>query len=173
MPVGFKYIGTKMMETNALLGGEESGGYAFRGHVPERDGILSGLMMASMIVDYGQPLSQILQHLEDLVGPHAYDRHDIRFPRDGYEERKSQVYARMQQDEPTVLAGSKIVRTRTDDGFKFYMDDGSWVLMRMSGTEPLMRVYAEATTHERVEELITALEHQSGVSGRVAVGASE
>ncbi|HUZ69298.1 MAG TPA: phosphoglucomutase/phosphomannomutase family protein [Candidatus Saccharimonadales bacterium] len=173
MPVGFKYIGTKMMETNALLGGEESGGYAFRGHVPERDGILSGLMMASMIVDYGQPLSQLLKHLEDLVGPHAYDRHDIRFPRDGYEERKAQVYARMQRDEPTALAGSKIVRTRTDDGFKFYMDDGSWVLMRMSGTEPLMRVYAEATTHERVEELITALEHHSGVSDRVAVGASE
>ncbi len=173
LPVGFKYIGTKMMETNAILGGEESGGYAFRGHIPERDGILSGLMMASMIVDYGMPLSGILKHLEDLVGPHAYDRHDIRFPRDGYEERKVQVYARMQQDEPTTLAGSKVVRTRTDDGFKFYMDDGSWVLMRMSGTEPLMRVYAEATTHDRVEELITALEHQSGVSSRVAVGASE
>ena len=80
MPVGFKYIGTKMMETDALLGGEESGGYAFRGHIPERDGILSGLMMAAMIVDYGLPLSGILAHLEDLVGPHAYDRHDIRFP---------------------------------------------------------------------------------------------
>jgi phosphomannomutase len=173
MPVGFKYIGTKMMETNAILGGEESGGFAFRGHIPERDGILSGLMMAAMIVDYGMPLSGILKHLEDLVGPHAYDRHDIRFPREGYEERKAQVYARMQQDEPTALAGSEVVRTRTDDGFKFYLDDGSWVLLRMSGTEPLMRVYAEATTHDRVEELITALEHHSGVSGRVAVGASE
>jgi phosphomannomutase len=173
MPVGFKYIGTKMMETNAILGGEESGGFAFRGHIPERDGILSGLMMAAMIVDYGLPLSGILQHLEDLVGPHAYDRHDIRFPRDGYDERKAQVYARMQQDEPTTLAGSSVVRTRTDDGFKFYMDDGSWVLMRMSGTEPLMRIYAEASTHDRVEELITALEHHSGVSSRVAVGASE
>jgi phosphomannomutase len=173
MPVGFKYIGTKMMETDAILGGEESGGFAFRGHIPERDGILSGLMMAAMIVDYGMPLSAILKHLEDLVGPHAYDRHDIRFPRDGYDERKAEVYARMQQDEPATLAGSKVVRTRTDDGFKFYLDDGSWVLLRMSGTEPLMRVYAEATTHERVEELITALEHHSGVSGRVAVGASE
>jgi phosphomannomutase len=173
MPVGFKYIGTKMMETDAILGGEESGGFAFQGHIPERDGILSGLMMAALIVDYGMPLSGILEHLEDLVGPHAYDRHDIRFPREGYEERKTQVYARMQQDEPVTLAGSRVVRTRTDDGFKFYMDDGSWVLMRMSGTEPLMRVYAEATTHDRVEELITALEHHSGVSGRVAVGASE
>jgi alpha-D-glucose phosphate-specific phosphoglucomutase len=173
MPVGFKYIGTKMMETDAILGGEESGGFAFRGHIPERDGILSGLMMAAMIVDYGMPLSGILKHLEDLVGPHAYDRHDIRFPRDGYDERKAEVYARMQQDEPTTLAGSKVVRTRTDDGFKFYLDDGSWALLRMSGTEPLMRVYAEATTHERVEELITALEHHSGVSGRVAAGTSE
>jgi phosphomannomutase len=173
MPVGFKYIGTKMMETDAILGGEESGGFAFRGHIPERDGILSGLMMAAMIVDYGLPLSGILQHLEGLVGPHAYDRHDIRFPRDGYDERKAQVYARMEQDEPTALAGSRVVRTRTDDGFKFYMDDGSWVLMRMSGTEPLMRIYAEASTHARVEELITALEHHSGVSSRVAVGASE
>ncbi len=173
MPVGFKYIGTKMMETNAILGGEESGGYAFRGHIPERDGILSGLMMASMIVDYGLPLSEILAHLEELVGPHAYDRHDIRFPREGYEERKEQIYARMQQNQPDNLAGSTVVRSRTDDGFKFYLDDGSWVLMRMSGTEPLMRVYAEATTHERVEELIAALENQSGVNRRVAVGASE
>jgi phosphomannomutase len=173
MPVGFKYIGTKMMETNAILGGEESGGYAFRGHIPERDGILSGLMTASMIVDYGMPLSGILAHLEELVGPHAYDRHDIRFPREGYEERKEQIYARMQQNEPTELAGSKVIRSRTDDGFKFYLDDGSWVLMRMSGTEPLMRIYAEATTGERVEQLIAALENQSGVNARVAVGASE
>jgi phosphomannomutase len=173
MPVGFKYIGTKMMETDAILGGEESGGYAFRGHIPERDGILSGLMMAAMIVDYGQPLSAILAHLEELVGPHAYDRHDIRFPRDGYEERKEQIYARMQQNQPDNLAGSKVVRTRTDDGYKFYLDDGSWVLMRMSGTEPLMRVYAEAATQERVEQLISALENQSGVNARIAVGASE
>jgi phosphomannomutase len=173
MPVGFKYIGTKMMETDAILGGEESGGYAFRGHIPERDGILSGLMMAAMIVDYGLPLSGILAHLEDLVGPHAYDRHDIRFPRDGYEARKEQIYMRMQKNEPDNLAGSKVLRTRTDDGFKFYMDDGSWVLMRMSGTESLMRVYAEATTLERVEQLITALENHSGISERIAVGASE
>ena len=173
MPVGFKYIGTKMMETDAILGGEESGGYAFRGHIPERDGILSGLMMAAMIVDYGLPLSGILAHLEDLVGPHAYDRHDIRFPRDGYEERKEQIYARMEQNEPDNLAGSKVVRTRKDDGFKFYLDDGSWVLMRMSGTEPLMRVYAEAATRERVEQLLSALENQSGVNARIAVGASE
>jgi len=81
LQVGFKYIGPKMTETDALIGGEESGGFGFRGHLPERDGILAGLMVAQMIVDYGMPLSRILAHLEDLVGPHAYARHDIRLDR--------------------------------------------------------------------------------------------
>jgi phosphomannomutase len=164
MPVGFKYIGAVMMEKNALLGGEESGGFAFRGHIPERDGILSGLMIADMIVDYQLPLSGILAHLFELVGPHAYDRHDIRFDRDGYEERKKETYRRLQQDAPTELAGSRVVRTRDDDGFKFYLDDGSWALVRMSGTEPLMRVYSEAPTRDRVNELLAALEDHLGVA---------
>jgi phosphomannomutase len=163
-PVGFKYIGKKMMETNALLGGEESGGFAFRGHIPERDGILAGLLMAQMIVDYGTPLSAILAHLQELVGPHDYDRHDTAFPREGYEQRKAEVYRRLRDDQPTSIAGSRVVRVRDDDGFKFYLEDGSWVLMRMSGTEPLMRVYSEATTHARVEELIRALEEHCGVA---------
>jgi alpha-D-glucose phosphate-specific phosphoglucomutase len=163
LPVGFKYIGATMRETDALLGGEESGGFAFRGHIPERDGILAGLLVADMIVEYGQPLSHILQHLFELVGPHAYKRHDIRFEREGYEQRKSDVYKRMEKDAPKELAGTKVVRTRTDDGFKFYLADGSWALMRMSGTEPLMRVYSEAPTPARVDELLAALEEHVGV----------
>jgi alpha-D-glucose phosphate-specific phosphoglucomutase len=163
MPVGFKYIGATMRETDALLGGEESGGFAFRGHIPERDGILAGLMITDMIVEYGQPLSGILEHLFELVGPHAYKRDDIRFDRDGYEKRKSEVYKRMKKDAPKELAGEAVVRTRTDDGFKFYLQDGSWALMRMSGTEPLMRVYSEAATPERVDELVAALEQHVGV----------
>lgn len=162
MPVGFKYIGAKMRETDALLGGEESGGFAFRGHIPERDGILAGLMIADMIVEYGQPLSEILEHLFDLVGPHAYRRDDIRFEREGYEKRKADIYKRMEKDAPTELAGEAVVRTRTDDGFKFYLEDGSWALMRMSGTEPLMRVYSEAATSHRVDELIATLEQHVG-----------
>lgn len=164
MPVGFKYIGAVMMEKDALLGGEESGGFAFRGHIPERDGILAGLMIADMIVDYQMPLSRILDHLFELVGPHAYNRHDIRFDREGYEERKADAYRRLQENTPTELAGSRVVRTRTDDGFKFYLDDGSWALMRMSGTEPLMRVYSEAADSKRVDELLGALEEHVGVS---------
>ncbi|HXA29140.1 MAG TPA: phosphoglucomutase/phosphomannomutase family protein, partial [Candidatus Angelobacter sp.] len=172
LKVGFKYIGPVMTETNALIGGEESGGFGFRGHLPERDGILAGLMVAQMIVDYGMPLSRILAHLEDLVGPHAYTRHDIRLSRDGYDQRREEMYARIKSNPPTTLAGARVVRTRDDDGFKFYMDDDSWVLVRFSGTEPLIRVYSEATTRERVDELLAALEAYLGLSEQVAAGAA-
>jgi phosphomannomutase len=172
LQVGFKYIGPKMTETGALIGGEESGGFGFRGHLPERDGVLAGLFVAQMIVDYGMPLSRILAHLEDLVGPHAYTRHDIRLPREGYEQRKQEMYARIKGDPPTTLAGSRIVRTRDDDGFKFYLDDDSWVLVRFSGTEPLIRVYSEASTRSRVDELLHALESYLGLEAPVAAGAA-
>ncbi|MBV8302515.1 MAG: phosphoglucomutase/phosphomannomutase family protein [Candidatus Dormibacteraeota bacterium] len=171
MPVGFKYIGQKMKETDALFGCEESGGYAFRGHIPERDGILSGLMVVEMMLAYELPLSGIVAHLEELVGPDAYDRHDITFPREGYDERKQDVYRRMKDQRPATICGARVVRVRDDDGFKFSLDDGSWALIRMSGTEPLMRVYAEAPTHERVEELIGALEHLSGARSAQPEGA--
>jgi phosphomannomutase len=152
-----------MKETNALFGCEESGGYAFRGHIPERDGILSGLMVAQMIIDYGKSVSGLVQHLQDLVGPHAYARHDIAFPREGYDQRKQDVYKSFSEHEPTEFAGVPVQRVRSDDGFKFYLADGSWVLMRMSGTEPLMRVYAEAPTDARVAELLVEMERAAGV----------
>ena len=157
-PVGFKYIGPKMIETDALFAGEESGGFAFRGHIPERDGIVAGLTVAEMVVAYGMPLSHVLQHLFDLVGPHSYARHDVRFERDEYEEKKRQVTARMRTQQPKEIAGVAVAGTRTDDGFKFLLADTSWVLVRMSGTEPLMRVYAEASSPQRVDELLAAME---------------
>jgi phosphomannomutase len=168
LPVGFKYLGPKMQEVNGLLGGEESGGFAFRGHIPERDGVLSGMMFAAMIVDYGRPLSKILDHLTELVGPHAYARHDLHLDRDEYPARRAEIYGRLQQDPPTEIAGSRIVRSRTDDGFKFYLQDGSWVLIRFSGTEPLIRVYSEAPTMERVDQLLAALEERLGLRQLVA-----
>ncbi len=163
LQVGFKYIGPMMTETDALIGGEESGGFGFRGHLPERDGILAGLMVAAMIVDYGMPLSTILAHLEELVGPHAYARHDIAMEREGYQERKQEMYLRVGENPPRELAGEPVVRTRSDDGFKFYLADGSWALVRFSGTEPLIRVYSEAPTAERVQQLLAALERFLGI----------
>ena len=161
--VGFKYIGPKMTETNAILGGEESGGFGFRGHIPERDGILSGIFFADMIVRYGQPLSKILKHLEDLVGPHYYDRHDVRLSRDEYAARRAALYGQLVKEPPSEVAGEPVVRSRTDDGFKFYLKDGSWVLVRFSGTEPLIRIYSEASSKERVDQLLGALEERLGV----------
>jgi phosphomannomutase len=109
------------------------------------------------------PLSAVLQHLFDLIGPHSYARHDIRFERADYDERKRQVAERMRGQQPTQIAGVAVVGTRTDDGFKFLLADTSWVLVRMSGTEPLMRVYAEAASPERVDELLHAMEEMVGI----------
>ena len=163
LPVGFKYLGPKMQEVDGLLGGEESGGFAFRGHIPERDGVLSGMMFAAMIVDYGLPLSKILDHLIELVGPHAYARHDLHLDRDEYAARRAELYGRLEKDPPTEIDGGRVVRSRTDDGFKYYLDDGSWVLVRFSGTEPLIRVYSEAPSKERVDQLLAALEERLGL----------
>jgi phosphomannomutase len=158
VPVGFKNIAPKMMETDAVLGGEESGGFAVRGHIPERDGILIGLLFADMIVKMRKPLSQIMLDLEKRVGPHAYARHDIHLPRETYPDDRKRILDLLGNNEPTEVAGVSVVRVRSDDGFKFYLADGSWVLLRASGTEPLVRVYSEAASSTEVEARLAALE---------------
>ena len=163
LQVGFKYLGPKLTEVDGILAGEESGGFAFRGHIPERDGVLSGLFFADMITQYGQPLSKILEHLQDLVGPHFYARHDIHLERQEYGARRTELYGRLQQDEPKEIGGEAVVRSRSDDGFKYYLADGSWVLIRFSGTEPLIRVYSEASSKERVDQLLASLEDRLGL----------
>ena len=161
--VGFKYVGPLMMETQAIMGGEESGGFGFRGHIPERDGILAGLFFADFIVQKQKPLSALLADLFERVGPHAYDRQDLTLDRDRFAQVKEETYRRFEQETPTEIAGRKVVRTRSDDGFKFYFEDGSWVLIRFSGTEPLLRVYSEAPGREQVDELIQEMVKQLGV----------
>lgn len=163
VPVGFKNLAPKMMEVDAVLGGEESGGYAIRGHIPERDGILVGLLFADMIVRMGKPLSQILVDLEKRVGPHAYSRHDIHLARDTYDVERTRILALLAANQPSEVAGIKVARVRTDDGFKFYLADGSWVLLRASGTEPLVRVYSEASTIAEVEARLAAIEDIVGL----------
>jgi phosphomannomutase len=167
VPVGFKNVAPKMMETNALLGGEESGGFAVRGHIPERDGILIGLLFADMMVKSGKTVSQLLAALEQRVGPHAYARHDIHLPRDSYEIDRKRVLDTLQKHEPNDVAGVPVQRVRSDDGFKFYLADGSWVLLRASGTEPLIRVYSEAADAEAVQARLRALEDIVGITQHV------
>jgi phosphomannomutase len=168
--VGFKNVAPKMMETNALLGGEESGGFAVRGHIPERDGILIGLLFADMMVKSGKPISQILADLERRVGPHAYARHDIHLPRESYDADRKRILDTLEHNEPEEIAGIKVQRVRSDDGFKFYLADGSWVPLRASGTEALIRIYAEAADQDAVEARLRALEDIVDI--RQHVGAS-
>jgi len=167
VPVGFKNVAPKMMETDAVLGGEESGGFAIKGHIPERDGILIGLLFADMIVKLGQPLSQILAGLEKRVGPHAYARHDIHLNRETYDQDRKRILRTLETHEPNEVAGVKVERIRADDGFKFYLADGSWVLLRASGTEALVRIYSEAADQAAVEARLTALEDIVGLRAHV------
>ncbi|MGA7172025.1 MAG: phosphoglucomutase/phosphomannomutase family protein [Candidatus Dormiibacterota bacterium] len=165
LPVGFKYLGTRMRELDALFAAEESGGFGFRGHIPERDGILSGLFFAEMIVMTGRPLSEIRQQVAELVGPHAYARRDHRFSREGYPGAREKLVHRMQVSPPQVVGAEQVTATRKDDGYKYWMGEDSWVLVRMSGTEPLMRVYCESNSPERVQQLLNDFESELGVIG--------
>jgi phosphomannomutase len=164
VPVGFKNIAPRMLETDAVLGGEESGGFAVRGHIPERDGILAGLFFADMIVRSGRRLSELLAALEADVGPSAYARHDIQMPRETYEAERGRLLGALAANAPREVAGVRVARVRDDDGFKFYLEDGSWVLLRASGTEPLIRVYSEAASDEAVQARLHALEEIVGVT---------
>jgi phosphomannomutase len=163
VPVGFKNIAPKMMESDAVVGGEESGGFGVRGHIPERDGILVGLMFADMIVKRGKPVSQILADLEKRVGPHAYARHDIHLDRRTYDADRKRILDTLASHEPAEIAGVRVDRIRSDDGFKFYLADGSWVLLRASGTEALIRIYSEAASDDAVEARLSALEDIVGL----------
>jgi phosphomannomutase len=147
--VGFKYVAPKMLETNAMLGGEESGGYAFRGHVPERDGILAGLFILDMMVRLGQKPSELLQTLFNKVGAHYYDRVDTPFSGDRRLREQSILNSK-----PSQIGGMKVVNLDTTDGFKFNLEDGGWMLIRFSGTEPIMRVYCETTHQESVKAIL-------------------
>lgn len=158
--VGFKYVAPKMIETNALIGGEESGGYAFRGHIPERDGILAGLFILDMMVKLGRSPSQLVEYLFSKVGPHYYDRLDVHFP----PEARNTILERLRQASPPAIAGTGVVRVVRDDGFKFILDDGSWLLIRFSGTEPIMRIYAETESPERVQQLLAAGQELAGIA---------
>lgn len=147
--VGFKYVAPKMIETDAMVGGEESGGYAFRGNVPERDGILAGLFMLDFMVQTGKKPSQLLKLLFDKVGAHYYDRIDTPFEGD----RKSREQ-KIKSSDPKTIGGLKVTGLVTVDGFQFKLEDGGWMLIRFSGTEPIMRVYCETTHQDKVQAIL-------------------
>ena len=157
--VGFKYIAPLMLETDALIGGEESGGFGYRGHIPERDGVLSALFLLDLVARKRVTLSEIIEEIYGLVGPHHYDRWDVVF--DG--SQRVAVESRLHEVSPNELAGSAVVGIDSVDGVRYRMDGGEWAVVRFSGTEPLLRIYAEAPSTERVQELLAATRALTGV----------
>ncbi len=147
--VGFKYVAPKMLEVDAMIGGEESGGYAFRGNVPERDGILAGLYMLDMMVRLNRKPSELLDLLFSKVGAHYYKRIDTRFEGD-----RAAREERIRNAHPATIGGLKVTGLVTIDGYRFDLEDGGWLLIRFSGTEPLIRVYTETTHEDRVDAIL-------------------
>jgi len=148
--VGFKYVAPKMLETDALIGGEESGGYAFRGNVPERDGILAGLYLLDLMVRLGRKPTELLKLLFAKVGgEYFYDRVDRPFT-GSHADRKKMIL----EANPQTIGGLKVVQLVTVDGFQFKLEDGGWMLIRFSGTEPIMRVYCETMHADKVQAIL-------------------
>jgi alpha-D-glucose phosphate-specific phosphoglucomutase len=158
-PVGFKYVAPVMIAKNALIGGEESGGYGFRRHIPERDAIPAGLYFLDFMVKTGKTPSQLLSYLYSKVGEHYYDRIDLHFP----EEKRQAIIKRVRDGAPKSIENVKVARLDTQDGFRFILADNSWLLIRFSGTEPILRIYAETNDTERVKRMLQFGRELAGV----------
>ena len=153
--VGFKYIGEKMRETAVLIGGEESGGLSIIGHIPEKDGVLADMLVAEAIAYEGKPLSQLVQEaIAEADGPLYNNRLDLHLT----EAHKVAVINSYTQNPPSEVAGIKVKEVGRKDGIKLYLEEGSWVLLRPSGTEPLVRVYMETNSPEKLSQIAKFME---------------
>ncbi|MEW5941770.1 MAG: phosphoglucomutase/phosphomannomutase family protein, partial [Chloroflexota bacterium] len=160
-PVGFNHIADYMMSEDVLIGGEESGGISFKGHIPEGDGPIMGLLLVEMIAAANKPLHQMVEDLLADVGPAFYERTDLRLSRP---VAKAEMTKFLTEQAPAEIGGEKVSEISQRDGVKYIMADDSWLLIRPSGTEPVLRVYAEGRTQEMVKAL---LGYGNGVAERV------
>ena len=151
--IGFKYICGKMVTDDVLLGGEESGGIAVKGHVPERDGVWCGLLLMEFMATSGKTLAELIQEVYAVVGAFRFDRNDLHLE----ESLKQSIVQKCKDGAYTGFGKYKIARTETIDGFKFHFDDDRWVMIRPSGTEPVLRVYAEAPTQDEVNTMLATV----------------
>jgi phosphomannomutase len=155
--IGFKYICDLMMEREILIGGEESGGIGYKRHLPERDGILNSLLLANVMADECKPLGELVAALQRDFGEHYYGRRDLHIP----DETKDSAIRRARAEQTDRLGRYKVVRKENLDGVKLFLDaptngNGAeaWILFRASGTEPLLRLYAEAASRDLVQEML-------------------
>ena len=152
-PIGFKYICELMLTRDVLIGGEESGGIGIKGHLPERDGILNSLLLAEVMADTDRTLGELVQELSREFGPHCYDRVDLEVPREAIER----LFHQLRRRRFKKIAGLPIRSIDELDGFKMIFDDSTWLLVRASGTEDLLRLYAEAPSPVKVKRLLDAM----------------
>lgn len=158
-PVGFKFVGPAMLTEDAVAAGEESGGYAFRGNIPERDGIFSGLLFLELMARTNKRASELVKLLHEQVGEHAYDRLDVDLAPDAPRPDALALAA----SPPASIAGLRVERTDAMDGARYALEGGFWGLIRPSGTEPLLRIYAEGDSPQRVREMLSELRAAAGV----------
>jgi phosphomannomutase len=158
-PIGFKHICELMLEQPILMGGEESGGLGVAGHIPERDGILMGLLLLETIAVTGKGLREQLDEVMADYGRLFYSRIDTQINTD----EKERLLERLRHDPPCVIAGRTVSNTNFSDGFKFVFDNGDWLLIRPSGTEPVLRLYSEASEAEMVEALLRGARQLAGI----------
>lgn len=151
-PIGFKHICELMLDKDVIMGGEESGGLGVKGHIPERDGILLGLLLMEIMAVNGKGLRQLLDETMDEIGHFYYDRIDCKIENDA----KNALITSISAKPPTEIDGRKVIHTNFSDGFKFIFDNGDWLLIRPSGTEPVLRLYSEASTQIQVKRFLRA-----------------
>jgi alpha-D-glucose phosphate-specific phosphoglucomutase len=154
LPVGFKHVAAVMISRDVLIGGEESGGVGLKGHIPERDGLFLGLTICEMMAKRNKTLGSLVKELFDQVGPHIYRRIDVRTT----EQYKQKVLGKLKKGLKEV-AGHKIDHVLKIDGYKYFFADGGWMLVRASGTEPLIRYYCEADSQTKVDKILDAITH--------------
>jgi phosphomannomutase len=151
-PIGYKYIADRMLSNQVLLGGEESGGIGYGHHIPERDALLSALYLLETMVDTGQDLSEIYAELQGKTGfTSFYDRIDLELANMSVRDK---LVTRLQKAAPQNIAHQAVVNLTTIDGYKFRLEDGSWLIIRFSGTEPVLRLYCEASTEAKVQKIL-------------------
>jgi phosphomannomutase len=158
-PVGFKHICKLMRGEDILAGGEESGGFGFKNYVPERDGILAGLLILEMMAYRKKSITQIMKETEKQYGKFCYEREDCEYP----EEKKKTLFENLKKNPPKKLAGIDIKEFSTKDGAKLITKDGSWLLYRLSGTEPILRIYVEASSDARVTAIMQEAKQIAGI----------
>ncbi|MDD3875155.1 MAG: hypothetical protein PHT69_00880 [Bacteroidales bacterium] len=152
VPIGFKHVCELMLKENIMVGGEESGGIAVNGHIPERDGIWNGLVIWEFMVRSGKSLKEIIQEVYDIVGSFAFERSDLRLE----EDLKQRIVKNCQNNAYTSFGPNKVRNVDTLDGFKYYFNDDEWLIIRPSGTEPVLRTYAESQTKEKASAILKA-----------------